>query len=164
LHQVYEMNYFSNKVLWSAIVLLAAALAITAAVKLAPLINPQQEISLLLNTACDLNQGACASPLPGGGKVELAVEPRPIPVLSPLALRVKVTGVAARSVEVDFAGADMNMGFNRYRLIPGKVGLFTGQATLPVCVRSRMAWQATVLVELGGKRIAVPFRFETKRH
>ena len=157
------MKSFSDKVLWGIIVLLAAALAITAAVKLSPLLNPPQKISLPLNTACDLHQGPCATSLPGGGRVEFSLEPRPIPVLKPLKLQVRATGFNAGSVEVDFAGVDMKMAFNRPHLVSGKEGLFTGEATLPVCVRDQMAWQATVLVESDGRRIAVPFRFETKR-
>ncbi|MDO9063856.1 MAG: hypothetical protein Q7U25_01450, partial [Sulfuricella sp.] len=66
--------------------LLAAALAVTTTVKLSPLLNPSQEISLPLNTACDLHQGPCATPLPGGGRLEFSLEPRPIPVLKPLKL------------------------------------------------------------------------------
>jgi hypothetical protein len=157
------MISFSDKGLWGIIVLLAAALAITAVVKLSPLLNPPQEISLPLNATCNLHQGPCEALLPGGGQVEFSLEPRPIPVLKPLKLEVRATGFKAGSVEVDFAGVDMKMAFNRPRLIPGKDGLFTGEATLPVCVRDQMAWQATMLVESDGKRIAVPFRFETKR-
>lgn len=157
------MKSFSNNVLWSIIVLLAAALAITAAIKLSPLLNPPQEISLALNTACDLHQGPCAASLPGGGRLELSLEPRPIPVLKPLKLQVRATGFKADGVEVDFAGMDMKMAFNRPRLVSGKDGLYAGEATLPVCVRDQMAWKATVLVKSGGKRIAAPFRFETKR-
>ena len=158
------MISFSDKGLWGIIVLLAAALAITAAAKLSPLLNPPQEISLPLNTACDLHQGPCAALLPGGGRLEFSLEPRPIPVLKPLKLQVRATGFKAGSMEVDFAGVDMKMAFNRPHLVPGKDGLFTGEATLPVCVRDQMAWQATVLVESDGKRIVVPFRFETKRN
>jgi hypothetical protein len=54
----------------------------------------------------------------------------------------------------------MNMGFNRPALAPAGPGRFAGQATLPVCVTGRMTWQATVLVEAGRTRIAVPFRFD----
>jgi hypothetical protein len=158
------MRDLSDKTLWRAAALLAAALTVAVAVKLAPLLNSPQEISLPLNAACDLNQGPCAAPLPGEGRLEFAVEPHPVPVLRPLKLQVRVTGATARSVEVDFAGVDMKMAFNRPRLEPGKDGLFTGQTSLPVCVRDKMSWQATVLVETDGKRIAVPFRFETKRN
>jgi hypothetical protein len=158
------MKILSNKVLWSVIALLAAALAITAAVKLSPRLNPPQKISLPLDPACDLHQRPCAALLPGGGRLEFSLEPRPIPVLKPLRLEVRATGVKADSMEVDFAGVDMKMAFNRPRLKPGKEGLFTGQTSLPVCVRDKMSWQATVLVESDGKQIAVPFRFETNRN
>lgn len=158
------MRDLSNKTLWRAAALLAAALAATAAVKLAPPLNPPQEISLPPDTVCDLNQGPCAAQLPGGGRLEFAVEPRPVPVLRPLRLQVRATGFKAGSVEVDFAGVDMKMAFNRPRLEPVEDGLFTGQTSLPVCVRDKMDWQATVLVESDGRRIAVPFRFETKRN
>lgn len=154
------MKFFSDNVLWSIVALLATALAITAAVKLSP---PPQKISLSLNAACDLNQGPCVASLPGGGRLELSLEPRPIPVLKPLKLQVRTTGFKTGSVEVDFAGVDMKMAFNRPRLVPGKDGLFNGEAALPVCVRDQMAWQATVLVKSDDKRIEVPFRFETKR-
>ena len=158
------MKTFSDKVLWGIVGLLAAALAITAAVKLSPRLNPPQKISLPLDPACDLHQGPCAALLPGGGRLEFSLEPRPIPVLKPLRLEVRATGFKADSMEVDFAGVDMKMAFNRPRLEPEKDGLFTGQTSLPVCVRDKMSWQATVLVESSGKQIAVPFRFETKRN
>ena len=158
------MKTFSDKVLWGIVGLLAAALAITAAVKLSPQLNPPQKINLPLDPACDLHQGPCAALLPGGGRLEFSLEPRPIPVLKPLRLEVRATGFKADSMEVDFAGVDMKMAFNRPRLGPGKDGLFTGQTSLPVCVRDKMSWQATVLVESSGKQIAVPFRFETKRN
>lgn len=158
------MGLFSDRALWIAAALLSAALATTAAVKLTPLLDPQQEIGLPLNTSCDLHAGPCASNLPGGGRLELSVEPRPIPVLKPLKLQVRVTGAPARSVEVDFAGVDMKMGFNRPRLAADGAGLFSGKTMLPVCVRDRMAWRATVLIESGNQRIAVPFQFETLRN
>lgn len=156
------MKILSNKVLWGAIALLAAALAITAAVKLSPRLNPPQKINLPLDPACDLHRGPCAALLPSGGRLEFSLEPRPIPVLKPLRLKVRETGFKADSMEVDFAGVDMKMAFNRPRLEPRKGGLFTGQTSLPVCVRDKMNWQATILVESDGKQIAVPFRFETK--
>jgi hypothetical protein len=63
-------------------------------------------------------------------------------------------------VPVDFAGVSMNMGFNRPALAQAGPGRFAGQAVLPVCVTGRMTWQATVLIDAGSRRIAVPFRFE----
>jgi hypothetical protein len=39
-------------------------------------------------------------------------------------------------------------------------GRYSGRTTLPVCVTGRMIWQATVLADIGSRRVAVPFRFE----
>jgi hypothetical protein len=73
---------------------------------------------------------------------------------------VEIDGMAAEKVSVDFAGVSMNMGFNRPALERTTSWRFSGQAILPVCVTGRMTWQATVLVESGRQRIAIPFRFE----
>ena len=110
---------------------------------------------------CDLRLGACPAILPGGGRVHFSIEPRTIPVLRPLDLTARIEGLNPRSVEVDFAGTDMNMGYNRIALKPvGEVG-WKGQATLPVCVRSRMNWEARVLLHTDAGIMAAPFRFDT---
>jgi len=36
--------------------------------------------------------------------------------------------------------------------------------TLPVCITGAMDWQATVLIENGGERIAIPWRFSSGSH
>ena len=59
----------------------------------------------------------------------------------------ELSGLDADKVEIDFAGASMNMGYNRQALAPGASGHFAGEATLPVCVTGRMTWQATLMVE-----------------
>lgn len=128
--------------------------------KLSPLLMPKADVTANPDPGCDLHRGICAAPLPAGGRISLALTPHPIPVTAPLELTVEVEGVNADAVAVDFAGVNMNMGFNRPRLAPAGAGRFIGQATLPVCVTGRMTWQATVLVETGSTRIAVPFRFD----
>ena len=110
---------------------------------------------------CDLRHGVCTAHLPGGGKVQFSIEPRSIPVLRPLALTVRVEGLDPRSVQVDFSGTDMNMGYNRIALELVAEGSWKGQATLPVCVRSRMSWEARVLLHTDAGIMAAPFRFET---
>lgn len=99
--------------------------------------------------------------MPGGGKVQFGIEPRSIPVLRPLALTSRVEGLNPRSVEVDFAGTDMNMGYNRIALESVGEGGWKGEATLPVCVRSRMSWEARVLLHTDAGIMAAPFRFDT---
>lgn len=131
--------------------------------KASPLLLPKADITATPDPACDLQRGACRVALPSGGSLSFALTPRPIPVVAPLEMAVELEGASADRVAVDFAGVSMNMGFNRPGLVPvaGSEGRrFTGQATLPVCVTGRMTWQATVLVESGAQRIAVPYRFD----
>lgn len=131
--------------------------------KASPLLLPKAEITATPDPACDLHRGACRVSLPSGGSLSFSLTPRPIPVVVPIEMTVELEGASADRVAVDFAGVSMNMGFNRPGLVPvaGSEGRrFTGQATLPVCVTGRMTWQATVLVESGVQRIAVPYRFD----
>ncbi len=80
-----------------------------------------------------------------------------------MALDVTITGEEVDSVEVDFAGVSMNMGFNRTHLEATDEGKFSGTITLPVCVRNRMDWEADVMLQTDMGIIVAPFRFETVR-
>lgn len=131
--------------------------------KLSPLLLPKADVTVSPAAGCDLHSGACSVTLPDGGRLVFALTPRPIPVTALLDMVVELDGLQADQVAVDFAGVNMNMGFNRSDLAPNGPGRFVGQTTLPVCVTGRMTWQATVLVETGRKRIAVPFQFEAGR-
>jgi hypothetical protein len=152
-----------NRVLWLVLGGLLAVIAGVAIHKVQPLLNPQPVLSAPLDPACDLRRGPCAALFPGGGELTFEILPSTIPVLTSLALRVAVQGLEARGVEVDFAGVDMNMGFNRVRLAEVGVGRYSGEGMLPTCVRDRMAWEAKVLVEGPRGLVAAPFRFETSR-
>lgn len=143
-----------------AIVALVAVLGILG-YYLAPLLQPKTDITMPL-VACDLNASPCHADLPGGGRLEFAITPRPIRALKTLDLEATVTSAPAHKLEVDFAGVDMKMGFNRPALTSTGPGKFSGQASLPVCVTGKMQWQATVLVETGQQTIALPFRFDTE--
>lgn len=150
----------SKSLLVDSAMILALILIGVIGYKLSPLLMPKADITTNPDPGCDLHQAACTAPLPAGGKVTFALTPRPIPVTTPLEMRVDLDGIAADKVSVDFAGVSMNMGFNRPALTAAGGGHFAGQATLPVCVTGRMTWQATVLIETGRTRLAVPFRFE----
>ena len=82
-------------------------------------------------------------------------------MLEPLTLSVEVKGLEVRSVEVDFEGMEMYMGFNRPRLKAEGNGRFLGETRIPVCVRDAMEWEAKVLLGTGRGMLAVPFRFIT---
>ncbi len=141
-------------------ILLALAVLGVVAYKLAPLLQPKTDIVLPLSS-CNLNHNPCVATLPDGGQMEFSIEPRPIPALRPLQLQASFRGSAVRRVEVDLAGTQMKMGYNRPLLAAqaGNSTRFTGPASLPVCITGSMEWEATVLVDDGKALVAVPFRF-----
>jgi hypothetical protein len=128
--------------------------------KLSPLLMPRADQFVQPEAGCDLHRAACSAVLPQGGRLRFSLSPRPIPLVQPIEVTVELEGQAADRVSVDFAGVEMSMGFNRIALRAADARRHVGQTALPVCVTGRMLWQATVLVESGGTRIAVPFRFE----
>ncbi|MDP2811699.1 MAG: hypothetical protein Q8O34_16295 [Rhodocyclaceae bacterium] len=149
----------NKHLLIDAAIVLALLLTAAAGYWLSPFLLPKADVAATPMAGCNLHRQPCAATLPGGAAIELSVTPRPIPMIRPLRLEVAVTGIEARKVEIDFAGKDMNMGYNRPVLAAEGPGRFVGQTTLPVCVTGEMAWKATVLVETGRERIAAPFLF-----
>ena len=154
----------NKKILIDAIGFLLIALVVVVGYKLSPLLLPKADVSVFPDVHCDLHQQACGVDLPGGGRVELSVGTRPIPMVKPFRVEVKVIGAEANLVEVDFAGIDMNMGLNRPQLLPLGGGVFAAEATLPVCITGLMEWQATVLLDVGKQSIAIPYRFTSGTH
>jgi len=150
--------------LWLALGLLLAGLVGVAVYKTWPVLFPEVVAVAALNPNCDLRAGACRGVLPSGGKVDFSIEPDTIPVLKTLRLTVGVEGLEVQAVDVDFAGTDMNMGYNRVALQPDASGLWLGQGMLPVCVRDVMGWEATVLLRTADGLMAAPFRFVTHRN
>ena len=148
----------TKKLLLDAVILLALAVLGVVGYKLAPLFNPKTDVALPISS-CDPGKQACVATLPDGGQLEFSIEPRPVPALKPLKLQVTLKGSEARRIEVDFAGTDMKMGYNRPAL-EGEHGRYIGQAHLPVCITGKMEWEATVLVETSKALVAIPFRFE----
>ena len=147
--------------MWGIAIFLFAALSGVAMYRVWPLLNPDVTESATLDPACDLRAGPCMSSLPGGGRISFSIKPESIPVLKPLTLEVKLDGLEASSVEVDFRGIDMNMGFNRSKLDPLGEGVYTGTGTIPVCIRDAMEWEARVLTRTDAGLVAAPFRFIT---
>lgn len=142
---------------------LLAALGVVAW-RLAPLLTPQSDRSLPLSLCNPGQKPSCRVLLAESATMEFSLSPRPIPVLKPLQIEVRLDGIEARRIEVDFAGTEMKMGYNRPRLEKGADGIFRGNASLPVCITGRMNWQATVLVETSKEHLAVPFQFETRKN
>lgn len=149
----------NKKVLIDIIGILLIALVVVVGYKLSPILLPKADVTVQPAPTCDLHRQACAVSLPGGGELLLNLTPKPIPMVKPFAIEVTLNGLEASRVEVDFAGIDMNMGLNRPLLVARGEGRHVGEASLPVCITGQMDWQATVLVETGSQRIAVPYRF-----
>ena len=149
--------------LWTIVALLTLVLLLSVSYKLKDMLKPGIAASAALDESCDLRKGACRSDLPGGGKVTFSIAPNDIPILRPLRLDVTVEGVDASKTEVDFTGIGMDMGYNRPKLEAVGKGHFIGKAILPVCVRSRMDWEARVLLQTDHGLIMAPFRFYTQK-
>jgi len=152
----------NKKILIDLIGVLLIALVVVVGYKLSPLLLPKSDLVVEPDPACDLQRGPCRVALPDGGSVELAMGSLPIPLVRPFEARITTEGVTPTRVEVDFSGVDMNMGYNRPRFAERGHGVYAAEVTLPVCITGQMEWQATVLIEAGGRRIAIPHRFVTK--
>ncbi|MCU7846320.1 MAG: hypothetical protein KZQ93_20995 [Candidatus Thiodiazotropha sp. (ex Monitilora ramsayi)] len=158
-----EASGKNNSALWVLLGALLIAVSAVALYKAWPVLFPKVAMKASLDPACDLRAGPCITEVDGGGRVSFAIEPREIPMVKPLQLQVSLQGLQANSIEVDFAGVDMHMGFNRFKLTRDASGEFSGKGMLPVCVRDAMEWEAQVLIDSGQGLISVPYRFITVR-
>lgn len=131
--------------------------------KFQPLLNPELAAVAPVDPNCDLRAGPCVGKFPDGTEISFSIEPKTIPLVKPLQLKATVRGVSAQSAEVDFIGLNMEMGFNRSKLRADGDGSFSGSGVLPVCVLTRMEWEARVMVRTERGTIAAPFRFDTVR-
>ena len=154
----------SDHGLWLLAGLLFLAMIAVVIYKVWPQLNPELAVVAPLDPGCDLRAGPCVGALPGGGEISFSIEPRDIPLVAPLRLEVELNGLSAHSVEVDFIGIGMQMGFNRSQLQAEGNGRFSGKGVLPVCIRDAMEWEAKVMVRTDKGVMAAPFRFITVKN
>lgn len=154
----------NKKILADVIGLELIALVVIVGYKLSPMLPPKADVTVQPDPVCNLQREACSVALPSGGKIQLTMGTRPVPLVKPFEAQVTTTGLSPSRVEIDFAGVDMNMGMNRPQLTERGTGNYTAEVTLPVCITGQMDWQATVLLESGNERIAIPYRFSTGAH
>lgn len=101
---------------------------------------------------------SCQSPLQ---TCQFSVKGHPVQVnfdgapsgLHPFTLQV-MTANASR-VYATFTMRDMDMGYNRYRLIQKTPGLWQAKVVLPVCATGRHDWLITLNID--GNKIRIPF-------
>ena len=154
----------NKKILIDIIGILLIGLVVVIGYKLSPLLLPKADVTVQPDPACNLQRQSCVVALPSGGVIELRMGTQPIPMVKPFEGQRVANGISPSRVDIDFAGIDMNMGYNRPELTRRGDGRFVGEATLPACITGQMAWQATVLLETGSERVAIPFRFSTGNH
>lgn len=150
----------TKKNLIDLIGLLSIALILVVGYKLSPMLLPSGDLTIEPESGCDLQRAPCSAKLPEG-RLTLSIAPRPIPLVAPLRIEATLEGAHAEGLELDFAGVDMNMGYNRVTLASVGGGRYAGEGSLPVCVTGEMRWQATVLITNGQRRLSVPFRFSS---
>lgn len=151
-----------KSVLLTLLLLVLLAVLFGAGMWLGPKESGPQSLQsqVLVHVNCDVNQGPCKVILPNGGYLVMTIAPHPIPVLKPLSIEVELDGYEAQSMQVDFSGVDMDMGFNRVKLLPSAPGRFSGQASLPVCITGAMHWRASLVMEGQGGVLTLPFVFD----
>lgn len=154
----------SKKILLDIIGLLLIILVMVIGYKLSPLLLPHSDVTFLPDPACDLQRQACSVKLADGAQVELSMGTRPVPMVKPFVVNLRVAGFKPSRVEVDFAGVDMNMGLIRPELVLNGDAVYSAEASLPVCITGQMDWQVTVLIERANERLAIPFRLSSAGH
>ena len=144
-----------NKKIWMIVV----AIGVIVLVMGARYLYTEAPAPLLQAIGCpDIVQG-CAG---AGLTVRMDQVPK---VMRPF--RLTVTAPEADAVEASFRMADMEMGFNQYRLIKqagpaGEAPVWQAEVTLPVCVRNRRDWLLLVDVTEGAARRQVAIAFRTE--
>ena len=88
-------------------------------------------------------------------------------VMMPLHLNLHMNrDEAIKNIHVDFSMQNMEMGFNRYRLIQAsQSGDWQAEVTLPICVQGRSDWRMLLEIESGEKiqRFQLPFSTKANR-
>jgi hypothetical protein len=74
--------------------------------------------------------------------------------LHPFTLQLQVAN--AHEIYASFIMRSMDMGFNRYHLLPESAGHWQAHVLLPVCVTGRRDWILTLTID--GKQVEIPFR------
>ena len=112
---------------------------------------------------CDLGAGPCRHALPGGGHLELALSPRPVPLMQRVRVTVRIEGGDWRPERGLITGLNMRMAPNPVSLAPAGPGRWEGETILPVCSQRRMHWRFALFLEGKGGRRQIHDEFHTSR-
>ena len=121
----------------------------------------EEGVDVLQAVACDFQQESCMV-IRENQQIILAIETEIIASFSPLEFRVKLVGLGADEVAIDFQGVDMFMGINQLDLTRQTDGSYTGTKILSGHVDQSMMWRAKVFVRRNDTITAGWFDFEVK--
>jgi hypothetical protein len=111
----------------------------------------------LVEPGCDASRTVCTA---RQGAQALALQMQgPVVGLRPFRVQVVPSGMVVREVQLECSMPDMDMGQNRYRLLPEGNG-WVGLVTLPICTTGRSDWLATVRVLGDTQQWEADFPFE----
>lgn len=114
------------------------------------------------HTPCDLHSGACVASLGVDTRLSLAFDGE-LRELTILPIEVRLEGIVAEEVMVEFVGRNMYMGINRFPLTAQGNGVFRGDGQIGICTESVMPWRAQVVIETPQGRKGSWFDFDIKR-
>lgn len=106
--------------------------------------QPPTPVPGIVAGPCDLQRGPCRAEFPGGGSLQVSINPRPITMVTPLTVNVELNGLDARTVDISFTTPELITVSQRQRLTAADGNRFSGNTLLPVCVRDRMTWEMQV--------------------
>lgn len=135
--------------LWGGLALAAGVLLLLGGAALLVFGLSQGNKHPLLQVPCANVVTGCGLPESG---LHVRFDQRPQP-MRPFQLKVNIPD--AHDVHASFAMRDMQMGLNRYRLLPDGAGAWKGEIILPVCIHGRSDW--LMVLEIDGRRYQLPF-------
>lgn len=124
-----------------------ALLAVLAVGLLWPRLTEQEKT---IRVPCEDIVAGCALPQAG---LHVRFDRRPAAMQR---FKVLVQLPQARAVHASFSMRGMEMGFNRYRLLPDGAGRWQADVMLPACIQGRSDW--LMLLEADGRLYELPFR------
>ena len=110
---------------------------------------------------CDLHTSDCNATLGDGRPVRFGITPRPVPVMTPLALTLVDHGLDRDELSVQIYGLNMNMGRYEYPLRRDENGTFRGKGMIPSCV-GQMQWRINVIADYPTHRVGTYFTLTTE--
>lgn len=120
-------------------------------------------VTVKADESCDLRVAPCKVQISDTESISFSIEPKDIPLIKPLKLKVETEGLTFFKGSIKFVGMNMDMGFNRVSIYRAEDNVYTANGFLPICVRDKMQWQAHVILQTNEGDVEAIFPFETHK-